>query len=148
MEMSDELLTYVIQDLKKKELSMIARGNLIDEYMKRRNISINEASKELGIPKTTAHTYHRFAELGEDKYNTLIAKGFKPSDIQKELKNGSTFKFTKKEYEKRIDIILDSAKSSLMEFVHRKDYSIETAQKIRELINILNRISMRVEKND
>jgi transposase len=143
---TNEILFNILCDLKKKDLSMCARGRVISLYIKENNISINQASKDLGIPKTTIHTWARFNTLGEDKYKELINDGWTPSDIQKELKNSSVVRFEKKTELKRIDYLINEAKQNFNEFIHKQDYGTNTAQNIRELQNILNRILMRIEK--
>ena len=144
--LTDELLFNVIQDIKKKELSMVTRGKILLEVMRRNNYSNNDAVRELGIGKTTIHTWKRAVELGEEKYNELLEHGWSSSDIQNALKNNSALEIKKKALKKRIDIIIEEAISNLNQYVHKKDYSTETPQNIRELQNVLNRILMRAEK--
>jgi response regulator of citrate/malate metabolism len=142
---TNDIIYNLVCDFKKKEISMLTRGLIIDKYIKDNNISINQCAIDLGISKTTAHAWHRFNDLGEENYNNLVNDGWKPSEIQNALKNGNVENLIKKVKLKRIDIIIDETTSRLREFIHKKDYSKDTQIKIRELQNVLNRILIRLE---
>jgi transposase-like protein len=143
--LTDELLHNLIQDFRKRDISMSLKWRIIKECMNRNHYSINDAVKFLGIGKTTLHTWRRAYELGEEKHKELLTAGWTESEIQNALKNNSSMNLIKKVNKKKIDLILDEAKTNLSEYIHKKDYSIETEQKIKDLINILNRILMRTE---
>jgi hypothetical protein len=143
--LTDDLIFNLIQDFKKKEISMVTRGRILDEFQRRTGFSNNQTIKELGIGKTTFHTWKRFARLGEENYHELLNNGWSPSDVQIALKESSVENIAKKAKLKRIDILLEETKTKLGQFIHDKDYSPYTADRIRELQNVLNRILMRVE---
>jgi hypothetical protein len=137
------LLFNVLCDLRKKELTVVEKGQIVKEYIDKEKISINEASRRLAIPKTTIHTWARAELLGEDKYKELLEAGYTATEIQNKLKNGNgeARKILEK---KRIDVLLDEAKSNLAHYITHKDYSHVTQIKIQELQNVLNRILMRI----
>lgn len=149
--MTDELLTNevlhnIIQDFKKKDLSMSIKWLLIKEMMTREGMSYNDAHIKLSIGKTTLHTYRRAYEMGEDTHKELLKNGWSESDIQNALKSSSALTIKRSANRKRVDVVLDEARASLSVFIHSNDYSTETPMKIKELQNVLNRILMRVEK--
>jgi len=146
MKLDNEIINHLIQDFKKKDLSMSIKWQIIRESMQLNNYSFNSAVKQLGISKTTLHTWRRAYELGDENHKKLLDQGWSETDIQNSLKHNSAMRLVKKIPKKRIDVIIEETISSLGRFVHDKDYSIETPQKIRELQNVLNRILMRVEK--
>jgi hypothetical protein len=138
----------LLLDLRKKDIDMITKGRIVEEYSQLNKISINEVGIQLGIPKTTVHTWHRFHELGQDSYDKLIESGFKPSDIQKAMKNSSSSVIKAQVNRKRIDIILEDARTRLQEFIHKREYSDKTEIMIKDLQNVLNRILMRVNNDN
>jgi len=142
--LTNDLLFNLIQDFKKKEISPIIKGKIIKMLADNTGMSINALSREMNIPKTTIHTYARYEKLGQENYDNMRKEGWEVSDIHNLMKSSGYVRSAIKN--KKIDVLLDKAKAELSTYVHEKNYSPYTAEKIRELQNVLNRILMRVEQ--
>lgn len=71
MIISDDLFFNVVQDFKKKDVSITDRGNLIKVYLKEKGISEREFSKRFGFPHSTVHDWVSGRQLNK-KSNKLI----------------------------------------------------------------------------
>jgi hypothetical protein len=144
--LTDEILFNLIQDFKKRDISMELKFKLTEELRQRKNLSTRDVCKSLDIGRTSYYAWKRAAELGSENHDKLIEHGWSETEIQNELKSHTVGHLVNKVTKKKIDLFIEEAISNLNQFVHKKDYSSETSMKIKELQNVLNRILMRVEK--
>lgn len=74
MEVPNLIVENAFLDWKKKDVDKETKSKLLKDYLKERNISENELSRELGIPKSTIHDWVSNRQNDSDRVKIIVHK--------------------------------------------------------------------------
>jgi Trp operon repressor len=147
MQVPDELVFNFLCDLKKKDIDPLQRSRIIQKYMEENALSQRELSKQMGIPHSTIQDWLLFLRVSEEEYKELLNKGVKHTEIYRQLRNNK--KMMSKEFlsKSTLDIRIENAISQLRQFTFdNPPHTTKTVNLMNELINVCNRILMKIER--
>ena len=143
----DDVIFNFFVDMKKKNIDKMQRAILLRKYMDKHKLSGRALAKELGIPKSTIEDWLLLSKITQEEYDEMISNGMNYTDIYRTLRNN-----------KKDTNIVPAALLAIRETT-RKNKSFygqlltqypnidgETVLEIKELVNVLNRILMRVDR--
>lgn len=137
-----KLIKNYIIDLRKHEIDKFERAKIIKEYMEDRGLSIRQFSRTFGFSKSCVEDWLLYNRITKDKYDELIKKGYKSSDIYRDLRSKKSFEKPLSELDIEISNYLCNIKKIKNSFVHSPD----SEYLIKNLINELNIILMKIDK--
>ena len=134
------LLELTMVDLRKPEINPLLRARVVNNYLKTSNQTLSQASRFLGIPKTTLHTWLMYNKIGEDKYAELLRGGLSKTQVHNIVKNPSKLNEVSSlnPYEYELEQLLVKAKHLRFESRNVK-LNARITQMIKDIINELNR---------
>ena len=138
------ILEITLIDLKKPEMTPILRAKIMKQYMDNTKQTMNEASRTLGIPKTTIHTWLNYNKIGETKYEELIESGLSKTQIHNIVKTPNKLNHIERlnPYEYELEQILAKAKHIRYQ-TRKEEVNARMDALIKEIINELNRTIIR-----
>jgi len=146
--MNNELIYNFLLDLKKKEINPMDRAQIINDYLKKNNISQRELARQINVPHSTVQDWCMFGRLSDKEYTIMKeTNGLNDTQIYRALRNNKKstneeivgVTSTQFELQKCIDI-LDGCKRNV-------DNTPKTKELILKLQDILNIMSMYNGKN-
>jgi transcriptional regulator with XRE-family HTH domain len=145
--MSNDLIFNYLMDLRKKEINPIERAKIINEYLKKENLSQRELAKLIGVSHSTLQDWCMYEKLDNKKYEELkIEKQLNDTDIYRELRNNKDKPIEEMFKMNKIQFELQKAINSLDGYKKTVDKTPKTKQLILQLQNILNIMLMYNEK--
>jgi transcriptional regulator with XRE-family HTH domain len=155
-EMNNVVFNFFL-DLRKKEIDKKVRAELINKYLKDNKMSQRQLASELGIPHSTIQDWLLFTRIPKAKYQEYIRKGHTETDIYRALRDNKgadldDIETSLEQKKSRININglekdIDETITKFRALIHRHDYlDPNCVERIKELINILNRIIINKER--
>lgn len=145
MSLSDDelclLLENTMQDLKKKDISPMIRGKLVQEFLDRNSFTLSEASRYLDIPKTTLFGWLQYNKLPLQKYEEFVQSGLSKTQIFEMVKNPNVMK--------KVDVLnpyiyeLKNMRVRAREIrlmIKPKELNAEFESLVKDVVNELNRL--------
>jgi hypothetical protein len=139
------LIEATLIDLRKPEVSPLLRAKLMETFIKRRHTSLRGASKLLGLPVTTAHTWLQYNKLSQEKYDELIESGLSKTQIHNIVKTPSKIGYVEKldPYQYELEQMLKQARHIRMQTTTAIKPELEGL--IKDIINELNRLLIKAK---
>ena len=142
---SREALRNMIIDFRKKEVCPRERASIIKQYRKAKGMSQRQLAKELNTPHSTVRDWELWNKITQPELDKAISDGYTMTDVYKHLReNQPLVRIDRSQH--RIDRILMRSKRELNYFINHQSFSTRTEEHVKELINLLNRLLMRIEK--
>lgn len=135
-------------DLKKPDIDKFERAAILGQYLKTNRMSIRSFGEKFNISKSTIEDWLLYNRITKKEYNGMMIKGYTPMQVYKTLRDNKIIKklnIEKSAYDKLLTD-LDNKTKSLIKGYKKDDISDESEQLIKDLINNLNRLLMRIEK--
>jgi len=147
-EMKSLLKNYLV-DLKKKEIDKFARAKLLEITMREFKLSQRALGEKIGVPHSTIADWLLINKLDEQEYKDMKTQGLNDTEIYRELRNNQKEDkeviTSQTKTNRDLDEIYKRTKQALSTCT--KEYiNEETDTKILEVINLLNRLRMKVER--
>ena len=134
-----------IQDLKKKEIDIMDRAIILQEYMNDNKLSFRAMAKECDIPVSTLAGWISPIEFAGETYKKMQRSGMSQADIFKLAKYKNATK--KKEVPTtKLQLEIQEFMPIIREAIHHcteEEYSV--VNDIKELQNLLNRLLIHLE---
>lgn len=148
MEVPQEIIYNVIMDWKKKNINPIDKARFLKAYIEKEGISQRELARRLDIPHSTIQDWISYAEIEQQDYNTLKELGYNETQIYKAVRNNRLNKKRIKEIvnRKEINNQLKLTNTLFYSYINNPEYDEYTLDLIKELVNTLNRLSIKIEK--
>jgi hypothetical protein len=146
MEVPEIIVENVFMDFKKKDIDERLKAALIQNYRNKHRLSQRGFGDKFGIPYSTVQDWERWLKIPNDDWEKLKKQGLSKTDVYRELRNNQ-MNVQKVVLTKLVDVEIRKAHALVRPFVKDNlDYSEETASLVKDLVNTLNRILMRVDK--
>jgi len=143
------LLNNYLVDLKKKEIDKFQRAKILEITMKEFRLSQRALGEKIGVPHSTIQDWLLITKLDEDEYKQLKEQGLNDTEIYRELRNNKNIPKEIIIEQTKINRDLEEIKKRVRRAMQscQKEYINEyTDGKILEIINLLNRLRMKVER--
>jgi hypothetical protein len=156
LEVFDLLKTNYLEELKKKDLSKFERYKVLKLIMEENDWSERRLAKAIDKNHSTVNDWLLFGKIGEKKYNQLKAKGFKDTEIYRNMRDNKDKTIEEIEFihydttdgnhhrplDESLDIELKNCIDKLKSFISKDKYkkTDETPKLVHELKMVLNKI--------
>lgn len=142
-----ELVFNVMLDWRKREIDKFKRAVLIKEYLQTHNMSQRKLAEQLGISKSNIEDWLLYNRLTQKEYQSMRDNGLSDRDIYRALRDNKKVPKEQIISITKLDYDIEDARKKLHKYItDNLPKSFETQQRIKELINVLNRILMRIEE--
>jgi len=147
MEVESDLVFNFMLDMRKKEIDPFKRAKMIQEYMKEKNLSQRALADKLGIPKSTIQDWCLWTRIDKDEYKEMKSNGLNDTKIYRVLRDNKKEDKSVILSKTDLDFDLQHFHRKLKPHISRPTYSEKTLGYISDLVNDLNRLTMRIEKS-
>jgi len=144
-----KLTERYVYDLKKPELDHFERAEAIAEYLRDKRISIRSFAIGFNIPKSTVEDWLLWNRITRKEYNDFKGKGMTHLGIYKTLRDGKSVPKEEMMENTGLDFDVESCKRKLSK--HLKGpfyYSSGTEYELKQLRDIINRVLLRIEREE
>lgn len=160
MEIDNEIMIYVLDGFKRKDVNKQSKAKFIKKAMKELNLSNRKFAQEFNIPLTTLKDWIVFDKISDDEYQEYIKKGLTESEIFRILRNTKkedvVKKFNEKVFDKNsiknsisngseLDKDLKTSIQLISKHIKIPKYTRDTEDFIIELIHMLNTIRSKLQ---
>lgn len=153
-----KLTELYIYDLRKPDIDRFERADIIRKYMKDNKLSYDKMCEQFGIKKSTLFGWLMYGQkITEKQYNDLKDSGLTETQIFNRLKKKNFDTVSTKDLVEEFNIkFLRSDLDALLQISARvlskvdkisNDIDIDDITKIKDTINNINRLLMKVENN-
>lgn len=149
--MKKTLIYNMLLDLRKKEIDPFERAKLIGQFLMANNMSQRRLAQELGVPKSTIEDWLLWNRITKNEYNQMIDHGANKTEVYRTLRNNKKKPKEALLQRKRMDFDIQRAIKTFRFYLKHYDQkwtSHYTSTELMELINILNRILIKLENGN
>ena len=146
-EIKNKLTHNYLLEMNKKQIDKLERAKLVKDYIESKNISVRELARQLNMPHSTLNDWIMWNNIEKNDFDKMKNNGLNDRDVYRELRNNKSDKEKKFVETLKIDLELEKSISTLKKLARKNVlYSEKTEDAIIELQDILNKISMYIEK--
>jgi len=146
MKTEEKIIYNYIIGLKKKDIDFKERSNVLIRFRKKHGISQRELAKQIGVPHSTLQDWERWDVIDDKEYEHMKEQGLNDTQIYRQLRNNINKEKDEWINKNALDLLLESTIKDLNKYVTKPTKSDITEHLVLRLKDMLNRLSMYLEK--
>ena len=135
----------LIDFIKKKDIDKYERAIVFADYIKENKISVRSFARQFDMDESTVRKFMLVSDIPEEQYRKLTNSGISHDKICQSLRSNDKNKIDMKKVTP-LDMRLISSIKEFRPFIKTPEPSRDTEALIKELIDILNRTLIYVDK--